>query len=1365
VSGPSTETPATKIEERNETQNESTADSTPVTNGIFLPTTGPGAYEVFGYVASVTGGLPYGYQLDIGNAPTSFGCYPCSSGQRTELGSFAAGSNLNLDVWYNVLGIEDVDMFSNNSSQTTVTETAPDRWQILASDMTLDIYAVALPPLSTIGPPPLSGWGAQPQSQCADPVNCATGNFTETSTDLAIPGNGVPLGLSRTYNSLASDINGSFGFGWSSNYEMHLAVASSGDATLTTEGGAELPFASNGSGGFIPASNVFGDLVQNGTGTYTATKPGGSSYTFADSGTTDASGAEVYRLASESDRNGYETTLAYNGSGQLTAVTDPADRTLTFAYGTNGLVSSVTDSAGRSLSYGYNASGDLTSVVDPDSNTTSYTYDANHDLLTRTGPRPSATTSNTYNSDGQVLTQQDPAGRTTTFSWGIPDQNGVEVNTLTSPNGNVRSETYADGVLQSLTKASGTADAETWNYGYDQDLDLTSVADPNGHVWSASYDGAGNQTGTTDPDGHTTSATYNAFDEPTATTDGDGNTATYTYDASGNLQTVSRTLTSSGAVQTTTDHYADIALPGDLTSVTDPDGHTTTMTYDTAGDLASSTDPDGNETTYGYTCSGTASAGCFSDVGLLYSQTSPRGNATGNNPANFTTSYTYDAEGNERTQTDPLSHTMTYTYDADGDPTSSQKPDGNTAHYAYNLDDELTSYTPPGGTAQTTTYDGDGNVLTEADGKNNTTHYHHNDLDQQISSTTPSGRETDYTYDPTGMLGSMTDPDGRVTTDGYNNADELTAVDYSDGSTPDVTYGYDGAGNQTSMSDGLGSASYVYDSLGDLTAQTDDTGTTVAYDYNLDDDVTGITYPNGDAITNTYDDADNLSSVSDWSGNTTQFLYNSDDDPTQITYPTATADVDSQTYDDADDISDITLKEGANTLASLAYTHNSDELLASESETGLPKPSMSQSLSYSYDDASEPTTLDSQSGYAYNADQELTSSSQATYGYNAEGDRTSTTPTSGPTLGYTYDQANQLATVSSGGTTSETEHYDGSGLLAEQTAGASTKNLTWNLTSDLPLLLDDGTDSYIYGPDDLPVEQVNDSNGNVSFLHHDELGSTRLITNAAGDQAAATTYSPYGRTVSSTGSATTTLGFAGQYTDPSTGLIYMRARWYDPTSGQFLTPDPLYPVTSQRYSYSSDDPVNFVDPTGQFPDPASPDPEDPVIPGENLKGEVGAGDQGGNMQGAGAAPAHNFSGSTAKTIIETESGEDGPTEAPGSEEGSTEQEERTCLLEDPIEDGPGSDTVVLGHYPEYRQAGGRTFNVPTNVWDAMTPEERWAANQRFLDRAIARGSNFQLATPADEAREGSSYERELQYLQSRGYTVGSGGTTMVPPGG
>jgi hypothetical protein len=97
------------------------------------------------------------------------------------------------------------------------------------------------------------------------------------------------------------------------------------------------------------------------------------------------------------------------------------------------------------------------------------------------------------------------------------------------------------------------------------------------------------------------------------------------------------------------------------------------------------------------------------------------------------------------------------------------------------------------------------------------------------------------------------------------------------------------------------------------------------------------------------------------------------------------------------------------------------------------------------------------------------------------------------------------------------------------------------------------------------------------------------------------------------------------------------------------------------------------------------------------------------------------------------------------------------------------DHVVLGHYPSYvesaARSGGRTFQVPKHIWDAMSPGEQWAANQKFLDRAIARGSEIRLATPANAAREGSYYERELQYLTSKGYQPNASGTRMTPPGG
>jgi RHS repeat-associated protein len=57
-------------------------------------------------------------------------------------------------------------------------------------------------------------------------------------------------------------------------------------------------------------------------------------------------------------------------------------------------------------------------------------------------------------------------------------------------------------------------------------------------------------------------------------------------------------------------------------------------------------------------------------------------------------------------------------------------------------------------------------------------------------------------------------------------------------------------------------------------------------------------------------------------------------------------------------------------------------------------------------------------------------------------------------------------------------------------------------------------------------------------------------------------------------------GYAGQYTDTETGLQWLRARYYDPTTAQFLTVDPLAAITGARYSYAGCNPITRTDPTG-----------------------------------------------------------------------------------------------------------------------------------------------------------------------------------------
>jgi RHS repeat-associated protein len=105
--------------------------------------------------------------------------------------------------------------------------------------------------------------------------------------------------------------------------------------------------------------------------------------------------------------------------------------------------------------------------------------------------------------------------------------------------------------------------------------------------------------------------------------------------------------------------------------------------------------------------------------------------------------------------------------------------------------------------------------------------------------------------------------------------------------------------------------------------------------------------------------------------------------------------------------------------------------------------------------------------------------------------------------------------------------------------------------------------------------------GTVTYLHHDQQGSTRLLTGSTGTVTGSTTFDAYGNKTGSTGTSTTPLGYDGQYTSSDTGLIYLRARVYDPATAQFLSRDPLAPITRALYTYTKDNPVNYVDLSGR----------------------------------------------------------------------------------------------------------------------------------------------------------------------------------------
>ena len=215
-----------------------------------------------------------------------------------------------------------------------------------------------------------------------------------------------------------------------------------------------------------------------------------------------------------------------------------------------------------------------------------------------------------------------------------------------------------------------------------------------------------------------------------------------------------------------------------------------------------------------------------------------------------------------------------------------------------------------------------------------------------------------------------------------------------------------------------------------------------------------------------------------------------------------------------------------------------------------------------------------------------------TYGYDLRGNRTSQLSPSGAATCNVYDQAGRLTSVVAGTgssctspTTVATYAYDASGLRMSKTVAGTTTTQAWDLSGSLPLLLTETSggvaSDYVDGPGGLPLEQI--SSGGTLWYHHDQLGSARVLTNSAGAAVATYQYDPYGVTVASTGTAMNPLQYAGQYRDTETGRYYMRDRFYDPTTAEFLTQDPFVSSTLSPYAYVAGDPINESDATGECP--------------------------------------------------------------------------------------------------------------------------------------------------------------------------------------
>lgn len=276
--------------------------------------------------------------------------------------------------------------------------------------------------------------------------------------------------------------------------------------------------------------------------------------------------------------------------------------------------------------------------------------------------------------------------------------------------------------------------------------------------------------------------------------------------------------------------------------------------------------------------------------------------------------------------------------------------------------------------------------------------------------------------------------------------------------------------------------------------------------------------------------------------------------------------------------------------STITYSYDDIYQLLSETRTGTNP----YALSYVYDEVGNRTwkvtngvttknTYDNENRLVT----ELTGSTTTEYGYDLNGNLISKVVGNDITC-YAWDWNNRLVSVSEpSGTTAY--QYDGDGTRISKTQNSVPKKYINDVARGLTQVMmeTDNTGAtqivYNYGLDLISMKGA----GATFYYQHDGLGSTRKIANAGGipNPTYSYTYDAFGNVISSPITAFFNYGFTGeqQFEEPD-GLVNLRARYYKPSIGRFISRDPLGLRTGiNYYSYVSNNPINLIDPEGENP--------------------------------------------------------------------------------------------------------------------------------------------------------------------------------------
>jgi RHS repeat-associated protein len=726
------------------------------------------------------------------------------------------------------------------------------------------------------------------------------------------------------------------------------------------------------------------------------------------------------------------------------------------------------------------------------------------------------------------------------------------------------------------------------------------------------------------PEEYVTSYTCDSYGNVTSIADALGNTTFFEYDShhiypASIISALNRTIIATYDLST-----------GLLTSVTDAKGNTTSFEYDILGRVTKRIHPDYSELEAVYDDQNN-SVTIYDELDhYVIHYYDGIGRLTKAEwyipPTSYLTeTYTYNHLNELKSKTNPEGHTYTYEHDSQGRLTRVSNPDltfkeiqydnianttfildenGRKKEYHYDWVDRLQwvkEYTDPVNYYLTQyMYDDAGNLTSLTDANGNTISYEYNSPFGVTQITYPDSIKEIFAYDAVGNLIQRTDCNG-PTTFTYNSIYQLLEIGYPDQS---ISLEYDVNGNRTVMTDLEGQTSYTYDNRNRLLSETrsiEGIPYTVSYQYDAASRLIAMIYPDQTVVINEYDSLNRLVTISGYA----EFMYNAESLLESVTYSNGI--VATYQYDDRHRPISMHAQQNGSDLLIMNYQYDSvgnmtqleysrkslndewvqsteifhydwlDRLISAQGDYG--------SLSYSYDPLGN-RLLQNDLMYTYNNMNELVSISDgSTFIYDESGNMSAKINDT-DTWSYTYDTRNQLVQIEKNQQMVGQYEYNGDGRRIKKTEWVESLQeyqTTIYVYSGSNVIYEKNLNAsqeatYVYGPTGRIAKNVNEL---TDYYHTDHLGSTRLITDENGNTVTDVSYTPFGE--DSLNGEESYL-YTGKERD-STGLYYYGARYYDPSTGRFLTGDIAagnrnIPQTLNKYVYCLNNPLKYIDPSG-----------------------------------------------------------------------------------------------------------------------------------------------------------------------------------------